>query len=85
MLTPEDLQLVREVVRTENLLLTDAVADVLGSFFKAQSMRLTEIEQSLGLLITGQAYVERLCAHLSDRSPENDADEPWRASLKDNA
>jgi hypothetical protein len=79
-LTPEDLQNVRSVVQRENLELAEAVADIMAAFVKPLTERIVELEKSAGLLIEGQTYVEKLCAHLSDQQPEN---EPWRESLRD--
>jgi hypothetical protein len=80
MLTPENLNSICDLVRRENIELADAVASVLSTYFGALTARVVEMERSLGILIDGQAYVEKLCAHLSDATPK---DEPWRASLGD--
>ena len=67
--TPDDLQTIREIVRAENVALAEAVADCMATLVTPLVDRLAECEKSLGLVIDGQAYVERLVAHL-EAKPE---------------
>lgn len=79
-LTPGDLANVREIVRAENIELAEAVADVMAALIKPLCDRLAECEKSLGMLIDGQALVEKTVAHWNEIG---EGGEPWRTSLKD--